>query len=37
VPKEGTEEIREGYKTGAQVENVPKKGDDLQKGNRLSV
>jgi hypothetical protein len=36
VPKEGTEEIRDSYKTGAQVEDVPKKGD-IQKGNRLSV
>lgn len=36
MPKEGTEEIREGYKTEAQIEDDPKKGD-VQKGNRLSV
>ena len=36
VPKEGTEEIREGYERGAQVEDIPKRGD-VQKGNWLSV
>ena len=33
--KEGTEEVREGYKIQAQVEDVPK--GDVQKGNRRSV
>jgi hypothetical protein len=32
MPKEGTEEVRKGYETKAQVEDVPKV--ELQKKNR---